>query len=159
MNKLAFFLITLSAIATIYNSKLNVVYSDNLKSCAEQNQLEQERFNKQVLDNILSSFKIDLTGYKELAFWETNKKIRLEGRKQEAETFAELFLGYSNGDRKLFVKSENNQITGYLLYKNLDGTNVVQIVAKENDSWKVIKTQTKNAKRFYANFKNCYEDS
>ncbi|QIZ08593.1 hypothetical protein HFZ78_19305 [Priestia megaterium] len=61
-------------------------------------------------------------------------------RNKQIESLMALFYGTSIGDRELIVM--NNDIekatSGYLFYKELNGTNVLLEIKKEEKSWKVI---------------------
>lgn len=124
-------------------------------ACTERNRVKWEKHNERVLSEIKSDFNLNLDGYEEIPFWEHMKKLRLEKTREEALTFGNLFRGASIGARRLFVKTQDNTITGYLLYKQINGTNVVQKIVREKDVWKVVKTKKKKAERYYANFERC----
>ncbi|MCY8235450.1 hypothetical protein [Priestia endophytica] len=69
-------------------------------------------------------------------------KMILNSRKRnkDLEFLMALFYGTSIGDRELIVMHNNieNASSGYLFYKELNGTNVLLKIKREEESWKVI---------------------
>ncbi|MCQ6275433.1 hypothetical protein JMM81_10725 [Bacillus sp. V3B] len=66
--------------------------------------------------------------------------LDLRKRNEHLESLMALFYGSSIGDRKLIIIDKNldNSSSGYLFYKELDGTNVLLEIKREEKNWKVI---------------------
>jgi len=87
-----------------------------------------------------------------------HKVIIIEGREtSHLKSLLPLFTGSNQGERKLFIVSGekaippkyNNYFVGYLLYKELDGTNVMIKLRKSDTSWDVVNISKVSGDRMF----------
>ncbi|MCQ6276374.1 hypothetical protein JMM81_15775 [Bacillus sp. V3B] len=87
-----------------------------------------------------------------------HKVIIIEGREtSHLKSLLPLFTGSNQGERKLFIVSGeesippkyDNSFVGYLLYKELDGTNVMIKLRRSDTSWDVVSSRKVNGDRLF----------
>ncbi len=92
------------------------------------------------------------------------KVIIIEGREtSHLKSLLPLFNGYNQGERRLFIVSGekaippkyDNSYVGYLLYKELDGTNVMIKLRRSDTSWDVVNIAKVRGDRIFPS-KGCH---
>lgn len=118
-------------------------------------------FNKRILADIKRSFP-ELTVLQkngrviQYAWEDLHKAHIIEGRETtHLKSLLSLFNGSSLGERHLFIVSGetalppkyDNSFVGYLLYKQIDGANVMIKLRRSASAWDVVSKQTVAGKR------------
>lgn len=87
-----------------------------------------------------------------------HKVIIIEGREtSHLKSLLPLFTGSNQGERRLFIVSGgkaippkyDNSFVGYLLYKELDGTNVMIKLRRSDTSWDVVNIGKVSGERMF----------
>jgi hypothetical protein len=95
------------------------------------------------------------------------KTVIIEGRKtKHIESLEPLFIGSSQGDRHLYIVSGqeflppkyDNSFVGYMLYKQINGTNVMIKLRRSESAWEVVSKQKVPAKRILPT-KECLDNA
>ncbi|MFD1738619.1 hypothetical protein ACFSCX_19025 [Bacillus salitolerans] len=126
--------------------------SDKKDLCEKYIEEEWETVNEKVLKDIIKSFELDLTGYKEIERSDLNMNIgdNIIGHYDKI-TLEHLFVGASNGDMRLFLKNGLSGNEGYFLYKRPDGINVLKNLSKIGDVWVVMNVSEKKGNEYNYN--------
>ncbi|WP_188205595.1 hypothetical protein [Alkalibacillus aidingensis] len=110
-----------------------------LSICVAEHEQKQQEYNDKVLQAIIDNFKLDLTGYVELTFDDLNL---IEGQSMHDHydklTLQHLFVGTSQGDRRLFIKGGLDGNQGYLLFQRPDGNHVKKTISKTGNVWLIM---------------------
>ncbi|MEK5173226.1 hypothetical protein NST63_08535 [Heyndrickxia sp. FSL W8-0496] len=120
------------------------------KVCIEEFEIIMKEFNEKVLRDIVESFELDLSGYREYTFDDLDLDLKLgEHIKNQYDKISlqQLFVGASNGSRRLFLKNGIEGTKGYFLYKRIDGNNVIKELEKKGNIWVVMYEEEKKASR------------
>lgn len=130
--------------------------------CIEESKEEYESFNNEVLNEILKSFKLDLSGYQEYTHDDLNLKVgdNLNDHSDKI-SLQHLFRGSSIGSRRLFLENGLEGKRGYFLYKKIDGNNVLKELHKEGKIWIAMSVSEKKGKRLRLkpfNWDKCSEE-
>jgi hypothetical protein len=156
MNKKLYLFVGLISISLIFiliqliQENIPVTANENnhpKKECEEEYEKWWKELNRDILKDIVLSFDLDLTGYKEVR----HEDLRHEKDMHDNEilTLRHMFVGNANGEHRLFILEDENRLKnqGYLLYKKNDGNNVMKIIRKFNDVWVVMSENEKESKR------------
>jgi hypothetical protein len=117
--------------------------------------------NKRILEDIKRSFPelIVLQNYGKVTKYDYHDLYKagiIEGREtQHIKSLKPLFAGANQGDRHLYIVSGekelppkyNNSFVGYMLYKQIDGKNVMIKLRRSDSAWDVVSKQEVAAKR------------
>ncbi len=118
--------------------------------CIEEYKKQWKEFNSRVLNDIVKMFNVDLTGYQELTPGDLVLKVGENLNDHPDKISLEhLFIGSSQGSRRLFLKDGLKGKEGYFLYKRIDGNNVLKELHKVGNVWVVTKGEEMNAKRLH----------
>ncbi|QED48007.1 hypothetical protein [Cytobacillus dafuensis] len=154
MNK-KFSNLLLISIILIYGVNNETVFANSVKEekppksvCIEEFEKEYQEFNNKVLKDIVKSFNLDLSEYQEFIsddlMLKVGEKLNDHSDKMSLQS---LFVGSSNGSRRLFLKSGLEGKEGYFLYKKIDGNNVKKKLSKIGEVWVVMSVDEKKAKK------------
>lgn len=130
--------------------------------CIEESKEKYENFNNEVLNEILKSYKLDLSGYKEYKHDDLNLKVGDNlNTHSDKISLQHLFTGSSIGSRRLFLENGLEGKRGYFLYKSIDGNNVLKELHKEGKIWVAMSVSKKKGKRLWLkpfNWNKCKEE-
>jgi hypothetical protein len=115
--------------------------------CIEEYEKKSKEFDNEVLKDIIISYNLDLSGYKEFTHDELNLKVgdNLNDHSDKI-SLQHLFVGSSIGSMRLFLKNGLEGTNGYFLYKRTDGNNVIKELHKKGEVWVVMSVREKKAK-------------
>jgi len=116
--------------------------------CNKLYEKEWEEFNSTILQDIVNSFEVDLSGYVEIKRDDLNLKVGDHMIEHyDKITLHHLFVGASLGEMRLFLKDGLSGEIGYFLYKRHDGNNVIKKLSKVGDVWVVMNVDEVKAKK------------
>ncbi|MFC0471336.1 hypothetical protein ACFFHM_12765 [Halalkalibacter kiskunsagensis] len=119
--------------------------------------------NEQIIRDIISSFPNELSFLEEknstvseFFLWDLHKMYAPIGKiSTHIKSLHELFMGENPQQRVLYIVSnqpnttrDDNQLTGFLLYKKTDGTNVLKKLKLGDTEWEVVDIQEKRGEKF-----------
>ncbi|USK32556.1 hypothetical protein LIT25_18415 [Bacillus sp. F19] len=111
------------------------------------------RLNTKIQQDVISSFPaLDiLKDYKNLWRFKhddlINIRILIGKEDTHLNSLISMFYGTSMGDKELIIingeytQKSGDSFTGYLLYKEIDGTNVLAQLKKGSKNWEVVKVE------------------
>lgn len=116
--------------------------------CLEERKIRDEKYVKKIMEDIKSTLDLNIAGG---SFWEVSKKdleaahLMYGGRVDDTyyNSLTKIFEsdGY-RGEPRLFVRA----LEAFLLYKEIDDTNVMKRLKLEKGEWVVIETKKKQGK-------------
>ncbi|MBJ8007438.1 MULTISPECIES: hypothetical protein [Bacillus cereus group] len=116
--------------------------------CLEERKVRDEKYVKNIMRDIRSTFNLN---FDENSFWEVDKRdleaahFMYGGRVDDTyyNSLTKVFeSGGYRGEPRLFVK----QLEAFLLYKEIDDTNVIKHLELEKGEWVVTETKKKQGK-------------
>ncbi|PGY08603.1 hypothetical protein [Bacillus cereus] len=116
--------------------------------CLEERKVRDEKYVKNIMRDIRSTFNLN---FDENSFWEVDKRdleaahFMYGGRVDDAyyNSLTKVFeSGGYRGEPRLFVKP----LEAFLLYKEIDDTNVIKHLELEKGEWIVTETKKKQGK-------------
>jgi hypothetical protein len=129
--------------------------------CIEKGKERDEEYNKRIMDDIISSFKLDIdeSGYAEFSNYDLmNANLMYGGKEDDTyyNSLNQLFesIGSTFGHARVFIRPLN----GYFLYKETDNTNVMVKLKLENEKWVVVEKKEKSGKPIEYNKLKCEEE-
>lgn len=147
MRKRAFLFILMFVV--VFEGCSNVVSKANerppKKFCIQEYEERWTKFNDKILGDIISSFDLNLEGFKEVTFNDLHNDMKIGEKNEDIQSLQHLFVGNSLGDMKLFLKDNR----GYFLYKRTDGNNVFKEIYQMSYGgiWKVMSEQEVEGKK------------
>jgi hypothetical protein len=148
----------LTFILVIFLGNINITYA----SSRIKNDECWSNLNKRILDDIKKSFP-ELTvlqkneGRVTQYYWDDlHKTILINGRETtHIKSLLPLFTGSSQGEKQLFIVSGekalppkyDNSFVGYMLFKQIDGTNVMIKLRRSDTAWDVVGKRKAAGKR------------
>ncbi|MGE8081470.1 hypothetical protein [Peribacillus loiseleuriae] len=91
------------------------------KVCIEEYEKKWTKFNEKILDDIFSSYNLDLEGFNEVTFDDLNN-MKIGKKNEDIQSLQHLFVGNSIGSMRLFLDGNR----GYFLFKRINGNNVLK---------------------------------
>ncbi|HYK74836.1 MAG TPA: hypothetical protein VEV44_17215 [Pseudoneobacillus sp.] len=117
--------------------------------CIEEYKKLRNEFDNLILLDIVDSFDLDLSGYQELRYSDLNLRVGGNIKEQlDKISLQHMFVGASLGERRLFLESGLEGTEGYLLYKRIDGNNVLKKLHKTENIWVVMSEDEVKADRY-----------
>ncbi|WP_241138429.1 hypothetical protein [Bacillus mycoides] len=116
--------------------------------CLEESKIRDEKYVKNIMNDIISTFDLKID---ENSFWEISKRdleaahLMYGGRENDSyyNSLAKVYdSGGYRGEPRLFVKAQE----AFLLYKEIDDTNVMKRLNLEKGEWIVTETKKKQGK-------------
>lgn len=116
--------------------------------CLEESKIRDEKYVKNIMNDIISTFDLKID---ENSFWEVSKRdleaahLMYGGRKNDSyyNSLTKVYdSGGYRGEPRLFVKAQE----AFLLYKEIDDTNVMKRLNLEKGEWIVTETKKKQGK-------------
>ncbi|QWI50074.1 hypothetical protein [Bacillus mycoides] len=116
--------------------------------CLEERKVRDEKYGKNIMRDIRSTFNLN---FDENSFWEVDKRdleaahFMYGGRVDDTyyNSLTKVFeSGGYRGEPRLFVKP----LEAFLLYKEIDDTNVIKHLELEKGEWVVTETKKKQGK-------------
>ncbi|MFF1992048.1 hypothetical protein ACFVWC_12275 [Bacillus mycoides] len=116
--------------------------------CLEESKIRDEKYVKNIMNDIISTFDLKID---ENSFWEVSKRdleaahLMYGGRVDDSyyNSLTKVYdSGGYRGEPRLFVKAQE----AFLLYKEIDDTNVMKRLNLEKGEWIVTETKKKQGK-------------
>ncbi|HDR7605687.1 hypothetical protein [Bacillus mycoides] len=116
--------------------------------CLEESKIRDEKYVKNIMNDIISTFDLKID---ENSFWEISKRDLeaahlMYGGRENDSYYNSLTKVYDSGgyreEPRLFVKAQE----AFLLYKEIDDTNVMKRLNLEKGEWIVTETKKKQGK-------------
>ncbi|KXY32519.1 hypothetical protein AT269_09785 [Bacillus cereus] len=116
--------------------------------CLEESKIRDEKYVKNIMNDIISTFDLKID---ENSFWEISKRdleaahLMYGGRENDSyyNSLTKVYdSGGYRGEPRLFVKEQE----AFLLYKEIDDTNVMKRLNLEKGEWIVTETKKKQGK-------------
>ncbi|PGO22393.1 hypothetical protein CN984_27105 [Bacillus cereus] len=116
--------------------------------CLEESKIRDEKYVKNIMNDIISTFDLKID---ENSFWEVSKRdleaahLMYGGRENDSyyNSLTKIYdSGGYRGELRLFVKAQE----AFLLYKEIDDTNVMKRLSLEKGEWIVTETKKKQGK-------------
>ncbi|MEX0417882.1 hypothetical protein [Bacillus sp. C30] len=116
--------------------------------CLEESKIRDEKYVKNIMNDIISTFDLKID---ENSFWEISKRdleaahLMYGGRENDSyyNSLTKVYdSGGYRGEARLFVKAQE----AFLLYKEIDDTNVMKRLNLEKGEWIVTETKKKQGK-------------
>lgn len=116
--------------------------------CLEESKMRDEKYVKTIMKDIISTFNLKVD---ENSFWEVSKRdlkaahLMYGGRVDDSyyNSLTKVFeSGGYRGEPRLFVRA----LEAFLLYKEIDDTNVMKHLKLEKGEWVVTETKKKQGK-------------
>lgn len=116
--------------------------------CLEESKIRDEKYVKNIMNDIISTFDLKID---ENSFWEISKRdleaahLMYGGRENDSyyNSLTKVYdSGGYRGEPRLFVKAQE----AFLLYKEIDDTNVMKHLKLEKGEWIVTETKKKQGK-------------
>ncbi|MEK4743105.1 MULTISPECIES: hypothetical protein [Bacillus] len=116
--------------------------------CLEESKIRDEKYVKNIMNDIISTFDLKID---ENSFWEISKRdleaahLMYGGRENDSyyNSLTKVYdSGGYRGEPRLFVKAQE----AFLLYKEIDDTNVMKHLKLEKGEWIVTETKKKPGK-------------
>ncbi|MED4683984.1 hypothetical protein P9452_09845 [Bacillus mycoides] len=116
--------------------------------CLEESKIRDEKYVKNIMNDIISTFDLKID---ENSFWEISKRdleaahLMYGGRENDSyyNSLTKVYdSGGYRGEPRLFVKVQE----AFLLYKEIDDTNVMKRLNLEKGEWIVTETKKKQGK-------------
>ena len=116
--------------------------------CLEESKIRDEKYVKNIMKDIISTFDLKID---ENSFWEVSKRdleaahLMYGGRENDSyyNSLTKVYdSGGYRGEPRLFVKAQE----AFLLYKEIDDTNVMKRLNLEKGEWIVTETKKKQGK-------------
>ncbi|MEC5236154.1 hypothetical protein [Bacillus mycoides] len=116
--------------------------------CLEESKIRDEKYVKNIMNDIISTFDLKID---ENSFWEVSKRdleaahLMYGGRENDSyyNSLTKVYdSGGYRGEPRLFVKAQE----AFLLYKEIDDTNVMKRLNLEKGEWIVTETKKKQGK-------------
>ncbi|KIV76171.1 hypothetical protein SZ39_0565 [Bacillus mycoides] len=116
--------------------------------CLEESKIRDEKYVKNIMNDIISTFDLKID---ENSFWEISKRdleaahLMYGGRENDSyyNSLTKVYdSGGYRGEPRLFVKAQE----AFLLYKEIDDTNVMKRLNLEKGEWIVTETKKKQGK-------------
>ncbi|PGM92070.1 hypothetical protein [Bacillus cereus] len=113
--------------------------------CLEESKIRDEKYVKNIMNDIISTFDLKID---ENSFWEISKRdleaahLMYGGRENDSyyNSLTKVYdSGGYRGEPRLFVKAQE----AFLLYKEIDDTNVMKRLNLEKGEWIVTETKKK----------------
>lgn len=117
-------------------------------NCLEESKIRDEKYVKNIMNDIISTFDLKID---ENSFWEISKRdlevahLMYGGRENDSyyNSLTKVYdSGGYRGEPRLFVKAQE----AFLLYKEIDDTNVMKRLNLEKGEWIVTETKKKQGK-------------
>jgi hypothetical protein len=119
--------------------------------------VKDPNFKQKVIDDVKASFPKDLEVLKnkdnvaEYTLNDLHKVTLAIGKKDtHLNSLFSLFMGTNYGERRLYIVNGQsptikytNSFIGYLMYKEVDGTNVLKILRRGEQEWEVVEVKEK----------------
>ncbi|EJR42039.1 hypothetical protein ACFVV6_13645 [Bacillus mycoides] len=116
--------------------------------CLEESKIRDEKYVKNIMKDIISTFDLKID---ENSFWEVSKRdleaahLMYGGRVDDSyyNSLTKIYdSGGYRGEPRLFVRAQE----AFLLYKEIDDTNVMKRLNLEKGEWIVTETKKKQGK-------------
>ncbi|EOO20326.1 MULTISPECIES: hypothetical protein [Bacillus cereus group] len=116
--------------------------------CLEESKIRDEKYVKNIMNDIISTFDLKID---ENSFWEISKRdleaahLMYGGRENDSyyNSLTKIYdSGGYRGEPRLFVRAQE----AFLLYKEIDDTNVMKRLNLEKGEWIVTETKKKQGK-------------
>ncbi|WP_426940319.1 hypothetical protein ACQCPO_14990 [Bacillus mycoides] len=116
--------------------------------CLEESKIRDEKYVKNIMNDIISTFDLKID---ENSFWEISKRdleaahLMYGGRENDSyyNSLTKVYdSGGYRGEPRLFVKAQE----AFLLYKEIDDTNVMKRLNLEKGEWIVTEKKKKQGK-------------
>ncbi|MGE6590190.1 hypothetical protein ACQKFU_11320 [Bacillus mycoides] len=116
--------------------------------CLEESKIRDEKYVKNIMKDIISTFDLKID---ENSFWEVSKRdleaahLMYGGRVDDSyyNSLTKIYdSGGYRGEPRLFVRAQE----AFLLYKEIDDTNVMKHLKIQKGEWVVIETKKKQGK-------------
>ncbi|MGW6150052.1 hypothetical protein ACWFN4_21730 [Bacillus mycoides] len=116
--------------------------------CLEESKIRDEKYVKNIMNDIISTFDLKID---ENSFWEVSKRdleaahLMYGGRVDDSyyNSLTKIYdSGGYRGEPRLFVRAQE----AFLLYKEIDDTNVMKHLNLEKGEWIVTETKKKQGK-------------
>ncbi|EOO18278.1 MULTISPECIES: hypothetical protein [Bacillus cereus group] len=116
--------------------------------CLEESKIRDEKYVKNIMKDIISTFDLKID---ENSFWEVSKRdleaahLMYGGRVDDSyyNSLTKIYdSGGYRGEPRLFVRAQE----AFLLYKEIDDTNVMEHLNLEKGEWIVTETKKKQGK-------------
>lgn len=116
--------------------------------CLEESKIRDEKYVKNIMKDIISTFDLKID---ENSFWEVSKRdleaahLMYGGRVDDSyyNSLTKIYdSGVYRGEPRLFVRAQE----AFLLYKEIDDTNVMKRLNLEKGEWIVTETKKKQGK-------------
>lgn len=137
-------------------------------SCEESKEEYTRQFNSLVIEDVKKSFEENLTPLitgrpTEYDSSDIHKaKLAVGIKNRFLDSLGELLSGVSLGERKLYIvggqpqtMKYQNRFIGFLLYKKLNGKNVLVKIRRGEKQWEVVEITEKTGKHIKWNPPNC----
>ncbi|HDR3889271.1 TPA: hypothetical protein QCO65_003712 [Bacillus cereus] len=128
--------------------------------CLKERKVRDEKYVKNIMRDIRSTFNLN---FDENSFWEVSKKdleaahVMYGGRVDDTyyNSLTKVFeSGGYRGEPRLFVKP----LEAFVLYKEIDDTNVIKHLELEKGEWVVTETKKKQGKKVEYKPLQCEKD-
>ncbi|MBW3494526.1 hypothetical protein [Bacillus sp. FDAARGOS_1420] len=116
--------------------------------CLEESKIRDEKYVKNIMNDIISTFdlKIDENSFREISKRDLEAAHLMYGGRENDSYYNSLTKVYDSGgyrgEPRLFVKAQE----AFLLYKEIDDTNVMKRLNLEKGEWIVTETKKKQGK-------------
>ncbi|EJR35294.1 hypothetical protein ABEY48_07295 [Bacillus mycoides] len=116
--------------------------------CLEESKIRDEKYVKNIMNDIISTFdlKIDENSFLEVSKRDLEAAHLMYGGRENDSYYNSLTKVYDSGgyrgEPRLFVKAQE----AFLLYKEIDDTNVMKRLNLEKGEWIVTETKKKQGK-------------
>lgn len=116
--------------------------------CLEESKIRDEKYVKNIMNDIISTFdlKIDENSFLEVSKRDLEATHLMYGGRENDSYYNSLTKVYDSGgyrgEPRLFVKAQE----AFLLYKEIDDTNVMKRLNLEKGEWIVTETKKKQGK-------------
>ncbi|PFJ18696.1 hypothetical protein COD67_18040 [Bacillus cereus] len=128
--------------------------------CLEESKVRDEKHVKNIMKDIISTFNLNID---ENSFWEVSKRdleaahLMYGGRENDSyyNSLTKIYdSGGYRGQPRLFVRA----LEAFLLYKEIDDTNVMKHLKLEKGEWVVTETKRKQGKMVEYKSLQCEKD-
>lgn len=129
------------------------------QECMEKMQYRDVKRNKLIMEDIISSFKLDIdeSGYDELTYENLDTAHLIYGGRVDDSYYSSLkkvfetSTEWTQGEPKLYIKP----LTAYFLYKKEDNTNVMVLLKLKDKKWEITKKKEIKGKEVKYNRVKC----
>jgi hypothetical protein len=128
--------------------------------CLEKMKDRDENRNKVIMDDIISSFNLDIdeSGYYELTYRDLDPSNLYGGKIDDTyyNSLSKIFEsgGWTQGHPRLYVKP----LSTYILYKEKDNTNVMVLLKLKDKKWEVVEKKKTEGQEIKFNKLKCEKE-